>query len=882
MEHSIENLRVLDEGIVPQVLVPARRHRPFLKVEPHLLPLPTTETLEHLHLACILPVLLGPDILSLCAEGDEVAAHGALSSNIRKVLPKINALPGLPSPPLRYEFLVNHTVCLVRCHHPVTPLLEEAWYTRNRVPKERVRHACKRRGNVDDDDKMLEGSFAIHHDDIAILLLMNQTDVKKRAEKLRDEIWRLNKAYFIDNKEEASEDVRDALKQELIALEQKHPEIITEDSPTQRVGAPLDGRLPKVAHITPKESLSDAFSHEDLTEWIDQMERALGKESVDFAFLTELKIDGLNVTLVYEKREDHYALLRAVTRGNGIEGEDVTHTVKTIESVPLAFTIDRNGPDLIEVSGEVYLPKSALDDLNAALSEAEKFANPRNAAAGSLRQLDPQVAASRKLQIFCYELGKETAEALALETQQELMDFIASVGIPINTELKLFHSLKDIETMYADFQKQRDALPYDIDGLVIKVNDKRMQKDLGSTAKAPRWARAYKFPAEQKTAQILDIQLQVGRTGAITPVAHLSPTELAGTTVTRATLHNADEIERLDVRIGDTAIVQKAGDIIPEVVEVMENLRPEKSIPFHFPSHCPSCEGELIRPEGEAVHRCPNENCSAVRQEKVEHFVSRYALNIEGFGKETIEELLVQDLVSDPADIFYLTYDDLIGLPLFKEKKTENVLSAIEAVKQVPLDRFLFGLGIRHIGRETAEILSRRIQWPTKKLTVKQKAGIEAQATLFGPETTEIEIKGITMGDVSKILHGQTLQDLSTIDGIGDVVAKSLLDWISEEDNRALLHKFENAGVVAVMPEGSHAKQTLTGKTFVLTGTLPTLAREDAKKMIKDRGGKVSSSVSKKTDYVVAGEDPGSKYQKAEELGVEILDEEGLQSLFLT
>lgn len=697
---------------------------------------------------------------------------------------------------------------------------------------------------------------------------MDIAKITQRAEKLRDEIWRLNKAYFIDNTEEASEDVRDALKQELIALENAHPEIITPDSPTQRVGAPLDGRLPKIAHLTPKESLTDAFSHEELLDWIDQMERALGKEHVDFEFISELKIDGLNVTLIYELQDDHYVLHRAITRGNGIEGEDVTHSVKTIESVPLSFVLDRpQQPKIFEVSGEVYMPKSALDDLNSALGEAEKFANPRNAAAGSLRQLDPKIAASRKLAIFCYALGKDTIDALEISTQQELMQCIQSCGIPINTEFKILKQLSEVETMYEDFQKKRDSLPYDIDGIVIKLNDKRMQKDLGSTAKAPRWARAYKFPAEQKTAQILDIQLQVGRTGAITPVAHLSPTHLAGSTVTRATLHNADEIERQDIRIGDTVVLQKAGDIIPEVVEVMVNLRPADSRAFHFPKHCPSCERELVRPEGEAVHRCPNTHCSAVRQEKIEHLVSRYAFNIEGFGKETIDTLLEQELVSDMADIFFLTYDVLIGLPLFKEKKTENVLTSIEKAKQVPLDRFLFALGIRHIGRETAEILSQRLQWPKSELTVEQSnASAGAQAT--------VKIHGITMGDIAKTLQSQRMEDFLFIDGIGGVVAQSLTQWIAEEDNRALLHKFENAGVIAVQQEGSHAEQTLTGTIFVLTGTLPTLAREEAKTMIKDRGGKVSSSVSKNTTYLLAGDDPGSKFDKAKELGVSVIDEQ--------
>ena len=484
--------------------------------------------------------------------------------------------------------------------------------------------------------------------------------------------------------------------------------------------------------------------------------------------------------------------------------------------------------------------------------------------------------------MFCYSLGKETSESLKAKTQEELMAFVRDLGIPTNKESKLCKSLKEVEKMYEDFQKKRDKLNYDIDGLVLKVDDRRMQHDLGSTAKAPRWARAYKFPAEQKTAQILDIQLQVGRTGAITPVAHLTPTQLAGTTVTRATLHNEDEIIRQDVRIGDTVVVQKAGDIIPEVVEVLENLRPKDAIPFHFPKHCPSCSEDLVRPEGEAVHRCPSSKCGAVRQERIEHLVSRYAFNIEGLGKETIEELLDQELVSDMADIFFLTYEDLIDLPLFKEKKTENVLAGIESRKRIPLDRFIFALGIRHIGRETAEILAQRIKWPSKELTVEEREDLGPQASLFGSSTKKRKVHGITMNDIARTLQEQSVEELSVIDGIGPVVAESVIDWIEDEDNRALLHKFENAGVLALQPEGSHAKQIFSGMTFVITGTLPHMSREEAKNLIKERGGKVSSSVSKNTNYVLAGSDPGSKQDKAQELGVEIIDEAKFKNLLGT
>ena len=761
---------------------------------------------------------------------------------------------------------------------------------------------------------------------------MNKEEAKTRITALKDQIWEFNKAYFTENRTDVSEDVRDALKQELIALEAKYPDLITPDSPTQRVGAPLDSRLPKVTHYTQKESLTDAFSHDDLVEWIDQMQRSLGKEDEKFAFVSELKIDGLNMSLIYEKtgtgtgagQEPHecssdvilssskdeiaasdaqasdstenathtYSLQRAITRGNGIEGEDVTHAAKTIESIPLSFHLPSSGPepacpseapkerrrepgpDFIEVSGEVYMEKNTLDEINAELNEDEKFANPRNAAAGSLRQLDPAIAASRDLRFFCYSMDRESMNGLTLQSQEELLAFIASCGIPVNTEWRLCEDLKAVEDMYDEYREKRDALPYDIDGLVIKVNDLRMQYDLGSTAKAPRWARAYKFPAEQKTAQVLDILLQVGRTGAITPVAILTPTHLAGTTVTRATLHNADEIERLDVRIGDTVILQKAGDIIPEVVEVLINLRPKKSKKYHFPLHCPSCDGELLRPEGEVVHRCDNPKCGAVKQERIEHFVSRYALNIEGFGKETIEVLLQEGLVTDSADIFYLTYDDLFQLPLFKEKKTENVLQAIEDRKKIPLERFLFALGIRHIGRETAEILARRLSWPTQKLTVEEKEDLGPQNSLFGIQKREVEVEGIAMSDIGNALADIAEDELAAIDGIGPTVVEAIKEWIAEEDHIALLEKFEHAGVLALQPEGSNLEQIFVGKTFVLTGTLPTLSREDAKAMIKERGGKVSSSVSKKTDYVLYGESPGSKYTKGKEFGVEMIEED--------
>ncbi|OGJ81103.1 hypothetical protein A3J91_00745 [Candidatus Peribacteria bacterium RIFOXYC2_FULL_58_10] len=707
---------------------------------------------------------------------------------------------------------------------------------------------------------------------------MNRHDAETRIAKLKEEIKRLNRAYFIENRTEVSEDVRDALKQELIGLEKAYPDLITPDSPTQRVGAPLDGRLPKVRHLSPKESLTDAFSSADLADWVDQMRRSLGKEDQHFQLIVELKIDGLNISMVYKKAKEgrRYELLRGVTRGNGIEGEDVTHTVRTIDAVPLSFDVNRKGatlPAFLEISGEVYMTKAALKKMNARLSEGEKFANCRNAAAGSVRQLDPKVTAERDLRIFCYGLDRDGANDIGLKTQEELMEFLMESGFPVNREYRMCKTLKDAEKMYEHFHTHRDSLPYDIDGIVLKVNDRRIQHDLGSTAKAPRWARAFKFPAEQKTAQVLSIGLQVGRTGAITPVAHLTPTALAGTTVTRATLHNFDEIERLDVRVGDTVILQKAGDIIPEVVEVLTNLRPKSAKPFHFPTHCPVCATALVRPEGEAVHRCPNKKCAGVRQESIEHMASRYAFNIEGLGSETVDALLAQDLIEDRADIFTLTADDLASLPAFKERKTENLLRAIALAKHVDLDRFLFGLGMRHIGRETADALARGIAWPSKKLTVERSAEMRAQASLFGAPKEKVTLLGIRPTDIVKTLTEAKEEDIAAIDGIGPVVAESVLEWMRDKSNQTLLKKMEAAGVIAVQTEGSHAPQIFKDMVFVLTGTLPTLSREEAKKLIKERGGSVSSSVSKLTTYVLLGENPGSKEEDARKLSIPFIDE---------
>ncbi len=721
---------------------------------------------------------------------------------------------------------------------------------------------------------------------------MDKQKASERIQQLREEITRLNAAYFTDNTSLVPEEVRDSLKKELISLESQYPDLVSPDSPTQRVGAPLDSRLPKVKHMHTKESLQDAFDRADLEDWITQMQRALGQPDAEFDFETELKIDGLNMSLVYERavpetmntsesekrkvKSEKYYFLRAVTRGNGVEGEDVTHTVKTIKNLPLYFSIPKpyedivDKPQFLEIGGEVFLMKKTLEIINKKLPDDEKFANPRNAAAGSVRQLDPAVAASRDLQLFCYSLDAFSADALGIRSQNELMDMLKACGLPVEQSYHVLHSLDAIDELYRAMGEKRDALPYDIDGIVLKVNERRLQKDLGSTAKAPRYARALKFEAEQASATIMDIELQVGRTGAITPVAHLSPVQLAGTTVTRATLHNEDEILRQDIHIGDTVIVRKAGDIIPEVMEVLKNLRPTSAVPFRYPEHCPSCSSILVRPEGEAVHRCPNPDCTGMRLERITHFASRYAMNIEGLGSETVETLVEAKLITDIGDIFFLQEPDLLMLPRFKEKKTMNLLEAIQKARRIPLERFLFALGIRHIGRETAEIIARRIDWSSLP---QERPGLALGDATSRLQDAQSE-SGISPAHIAVVLSKLSPEELFAIDGIGSAVATSLSEWIREPDNRALLHKLDNGGVACLLPQTSATVQIFTGKTFVITGTLPSLGREDAKTMIKDRGGKVSAAVSKKTDFLLLGADAGSKLDDALKLGVKTVSEE--------
>lgn len=653
---------------------------------------------------------------------------------------------------------------------------------------------------------------------------MAHAEAKLRIAKLREEIRRANYAYFVLDQEVIPESVRDALKKELIHLETQFPDLIRPDSPTQRVGSVLSERFAKVAHKSAKWSLQDVFTQEELEDWHARCAKGLGHEPA--GYVCELKIDGLNITLWYKKGQ----LVKALTRGDGTMGEDVTHTVRTIESIPLMLT---ESVDL-EVSGEVYFSRTAFAALNKKMeAEGEPlFANPRNAAAGSVRQLDPKVAAERKLDAFFYEIH---GGGHAQHTQHEALEYLQKLGLRVNPAYRHLSTIDQVWLFCEQAHKKREALPYEIDGVVVKVDIHAAQKTLGYTAKFPRWAVAYKFPALQVTSRVLDIHVQVGRTGALTPVAVLEPTFVAGSTVSRATLHNEEEIERKDVRIGDTVIIQKAGDVIPEVVSVLKDLRTGKEKKFHFPTHCPQCQSMVQKIPGEVAIRCPNPRCYAVRREWILYFAGRHAMNIEGLGDETVDALLEQDFIEDPADLFALTKEDLLQLPLWKEKKAENLLHMLEERKQTTLSRLLFALGIRHVGQQMAEDL----------------------AGYFG-----------TLEAITKASR----EEMVAVEGVGEKVAESVHAWFRTPENQIFLQKLLQH--VEVLDAEKKKEGPLSSKTFVLTGTLSSLTRDEAREKIHALGGHVAESVSKKTTAVIAGENPGSKLAKAEKLGVAVWNEQ--------
>jgi len=631
----------------------------------------------------------------------------------------------------------------------------------------------------------------------------------------------------------------DKLMRELIDLESQFPELIVPDSPTQRIGGEPLAAFKRVTHREPMISLADAFSEGDLRDFHRRVTSVVGDQ---VEYVVELKIDGLAISLTYENG----ILVTAATRGDGLVGEDVTHNVKTIKSVPLRINPPSGKfPSVIEVRGEIYLPKEGFKKLNEEREDMElvPFANPRNAAAGSIRQLDPKVAAKRPLSTFIYGIGY--VEGIQFETHHEVLEFYKACGFRVNPHIKLFNSFDDVIDYCMSWREKRDLLPYEIDGMVIKVNSLQFQKMLGSTAKNPRWAIAYKFPAEQKVSVIEDIIVSVGRTGILTPNAVLKPVNIAGSTVSRATLHNEDYIKEKDIRIGDSVIVQKAGDIIPEVVEVIKEKRTGSEKEFKMPHHCPECGAEVIRIPGEAAYRCTGVSCPAQIRRSIIHFASRDAMDIRGLGPAVVSLLLSAGLVKDVSDIYFLKKEDLIPLERMGEKSADNLINAIQDSKKQPLSRLVYALGIPFIGSKASFLL--------------------AQA----------------FGSMDK-LKAATYDELIKIPEIGTKMAESIVTFFKQEQTNKLLERLKSVGVNMEEQRRTEGIRPLENLTFVLTGTLEKYSRNEAKEIIENLGGRVAGSVSKKTDYVVVGKDPGSKYDKAVELGVKIIDENEFDKLIGT
>ncbi len=675
-------------------------------------------------------------------------------------------------------------------------------------------------------------------------------NVKQRVEKLREQIRYHNYRYYVLDSPEIPDAEYDRLMRELQKLETEHPELITPDSPTQRVGAqPLEG-FGEVHHEVPMLSLDNAFSDEELAEFDRRVRDRLEIDTVEYA--AEPKLDGLAISLLYEDG----ILVRGATRGDGSTGEDVTQNVRTIESIPLRL-MGKDYPKRLEVRGEVVMPLKGFRQLNQR-QEAEghkPFVNPRNAAAGSLRQLDPKVTAQRPLEMYCYGIGLVENGKLP-DRHSAILARLRDWGLRVYKGVTTVRGLDGCIKYYKKMEKQRDSLPFDIDGVVFKVDRLDEQQRLGFVARAPRWAIARKFPAQEELTRVLDIDVQVGRTGAITPVARLEPVFVGGVTVTNATLHNEDEIRRKDVHIGDRVIVRRAGDVIPEVVSVVKERRPKDARPFVMPTKCPVCGSDIERVEGEAIARCTGGlYCEAQRKEAIKHFASRRAMDIEGLGDKLVEQLVDEKLVNDVADLYRLDADTLAGLERMGKKSADNLIKALQDSKHSTLERFLFALGIREVGEVTARAL----------------------ADAFGSSDTGLPDKKRTRADIERLANA-TQEELEAIPDIGPVVAGHIVTFFQQAHNRDVIDKLLDAGITWP-PQEVAAAQPLQGKTYVLTGTLSSLTRNDAKARLQALGAKVAGSVSTKTSAVIAGEKAGSKLAKAEKLGVPVLSEDDLIQL---
>ena len=660
---------------------------------------------------------------------------------------------------------------------------------------------------------------------------MNKQEIKTRIEKLREVINHHRYLYHVLDKQDISDNALDSLKKELFDLETEYPEFITADSPTQRIGGKALKEFKKFKHPQRMTSFNDAFSKEDMQDWEKRFLKLLSEnERGKINYYCELKIDGLAIELIYENR----VLKTGSTRGDGMVGEDVTENLKTIDAIPLSLqTTNYKLPTQTVARGEVFITKKEFERMNKEQKEKglAVYANPRNIAAGSIRQLDPKITSSRKLDSFAYDLLNKN-----IKTHEEKHKILKELGFKTNKHNKFCKNLEEVFEFHKKWQKEREKLDYEIDGVVVLVNNNEIFEKLGVVGKAPRAGIAFKFPQAEATTKVLDIKVQVGRTGAMTPVAVLEPVQVTGITITRATLHNEDEIKRLGLKIGDTVVVGRAGDVIPNIIKVLPELRMGGEKSFKMPEKCPSCGAKLIKVEGEVLLRCPNKNCFAQKRRNFYHFVSRTAFNIDGLGPKIIDRLLDEAIISDPADLFDLKEGDVAGLERFAEKLAENLIKSIQEKREITLAKFIYALGIRNVGEETAIDLAKNF------------------------------------GSVKKIREAK-LEDFEKILDIGPVVSKSIFEWFHEKDNLKFLDKLEKKVKITgyKLPVTSYK---LIGKTFVLTGSMESMSRDKARAKIRELGGDISESVSSKTDYVIVGSDPGSKADRARKLGVKIISEQ--------
>lgn len=659
-------------------------------------------------------------------------------------------------------------------------------------------------------------------------------DAQTRAEKLREQIAYHNHRYYTLDAPEISDASFDALLRELIEIEAAHPELVTPDSPTQRVGGVASEKFAKVSHRQQMMSLGNVFDDAELSEFDERVRKALNIEAVDY--VCEPKMDGLAIELVYE----HGRFVQGSTRGDGVIGEDVTPNLRTVRNLPLVI---KEAPKLLEVRGEIFMRKADFAKMNKQREEAgeETFVNPRNSAAGALRQLDPRATAARPLSLFVYELG--VVEGISFDAHWKKLDWLEKAGFPVNARRFQAKGLAQVREVYEKLMGERHALPYEIDGLVVKVDLEDYRRRLGQVSKTPRWAIAYKFPPEEAETVVENIAIQVGRTGALTPVAQLKPVFVGGVTVTNATLHNEDELNRKDVRVGDWVFIRRAGDVIPEVVKVITSKRVGEPPKFAFPTHCPVCGTPVLKDPDKAVQRCPSETCPAKMAGRLRHFATRPAMDIDGLGDKLCEQLVATGAVKTQADLYKLDVPKLMELERLGDKSAQNLVDALERSKKTTLRRFIYALGIPQVGEATAKALAEHFR------------------------------------EVPKLLAAD-VETLQAVRDVGPEVAKSIFEFFALEENRRMVQALLDAGVTPAPPEAS-AASPFSGKTVVLTGTLAKMSRDQAKEEIERRGGKVSGSVSKKTDFVVAGEEAGSKLTKAKDLGVRVLDEEAFTQLLV-